>query len=150
MRTFVCLALVAGVGLSLQGCVSSTTVKSENASLAEKSGAVLGGLFAGVAKVGHAIGSTLTEALNAAEREMMASATKKATVSKANRPVKWRSTSKKTGKTTEGTVVAGEIYTKSEGRVCRDIQQVVKKDGETHKETVTACKTQAGWTSAAL
>lgn len=150
MRTYVAVVIAGALGLVSQGCVTTDTLKRDNTTLAEKGGALLGGFFAGIATVGHAIGETFTEILDAAEREMMASATKKATVSKPHQPVKWKSRSKKTGKTTSGTVVAGEIYTKSEGQMCRDIKQVVNKDGETFEDTVTTCKTDAGWTSSAL
>ena len=110
----------------------------------------MGGIFAGFANAGHVIGNALGNVFNEVERQMMASATQRAAQAKANKRISWSSKSQTTGQTTKGYVVPGEIYTKADGRQCRDIKQVIEKESKTYEETKMVCKTATGWEAAAL
>ena len=146
MRFLLIFLFSLGVG----ACATTGSNQENDKSPAAKGGEILGGVFAGIAKVGHAIGNAITDVLDEAERHMLASATKEATTAKANKRVAWSSRSKKTGKVTKGYVVPGEVYTKADGQTCREIKQVVEKDGENLVETKLACKTAKGWETSAI
>jgi surface antigen len=109
-------------------------------------GALIGGLAGGL--IGGAIGAQLDEQ----ERHAMEAALQGATVAKANKKIAWTSPtpSKKSGKKTTGYVIPGEIYTNAAGQKCRNIEQVAEKDGQTIQGKTTACKTEKGWTEAAV
>ncbi|MCO5759902.1 MAG: hypothetical protein EP309_06005 [Gammaproteobacteria bacterium] len=109
-------------------------------------GALIGGLAGGL--IGGAIGAQLDEQ----ERQAMEAAMQRATVAKANQKIAWTSPtpSKKSGKKTTGYVIPGEIYTNAAGQKCRNIEQVAEKDGQTIQGKTTACKTEKGWTEAAV
>jgi surface antigen len=146
MRVF----LIFLVSLGISACTTTGSNHGNDKSPAAKGGEILGGVFAGIAKAGHAIGNAITEVLDEAERHMLASATKQATTSKANQRVAWSSRSKKTGKVTKGYVIPGEVYTRPDGQTCREIKQVVEKDGKNLVETKLACKTAQGWETSAI
>lgn len=109
-------------------------------------GALIGGIAGGV--IGAAIGAQLDEQ----ERIAMEAAMQKAALAKPNQKIAWTSPtpSKKSGKKTTGYVIPGEIYTNTSGQQCRNIEQVAQKDGETIQGKTTACKTNKGWTEAAV
>ena len=109
-------------------------------------GALIGGLAGGL--IGNAIGAYLDEQ----ERIAMEAAMQKAVVAKPNQKIAWTasSPSKKSGVKTKGYVVPGEIYTNASGQQCRNFEQVAEKDGETLQGKVTKCKTDKGWTEAAV
>jgi len=136
--------------LACAGCVTTGSQLENKGSQAGAGNGVLGGLFAGFASAGHAIGNAIGGVLNEVERQLMASATQRASNAKANQRISWSSKSQTTGKTTKGYVVPGEIHTKADGRQCRDIKQVIEKDGKTYEETKLTCKTSTGWEDSAL
>jgi len=138
------------LSLSISACATTGSNHENDNSLATKSGEVIGGVFAGFASVGHAIGNAITDVLDEAERHMLTSATNRAATSKANKRVTWSSRSKKTGKVTKGYVIPGDVYTKADGQTCREIKQVVEKDGKNLEETKLVCKTANGWGPAAI
>lgn len=48
--------------------------------------------------------------------------------------------------TASGWVIpTSDIYRASDGRSCRDLQQVAVKSGKTYEQKVTACRTTSGW-----
>jgi surface antigen len=142
------MALLLSLGIS--ACTTTGTNQEKDKSLATKSGEVIGGVFAGFANMGHAIGNAITDVLDEAERHMLTSATNRAATSKANKRVTWSSRSKKTGKVTKGYVIPGEVYTKADGQTCREIKQVVEKDGKNLEATKLVCKTANGWGPSAI
>ncbi len=109
-------------------------------------GALIGGIAGGI--IGGAIGAQLDEN----ERREMEAAMRRAAVAKPNQKIAWSSPtpSKKSGKKTKGYVIPGEIYTNTSGQKCRNIEQVAEKDGERIQGKTTACKTDKGWTEAAV
>ena len=161
------VALAAGVlSVGLNGCVSTTgsnqatgtavgatggalagAVIANNTGGSPWVGALIGGLAGGI--IGNAIGAYLDEQ----ERQAMDAAMRKAAAeAKPNQKVAWTAPapSKKSGKKTTGYVIPGEIYTNAAGQQCRNIEQVAEKDGQTIQGKTTACKTDKGWTEAAV
>lgn len=131
--------------LAISACTTTGSNQDNDKSLATKGGEVIGGVFAGFSNLGHAIGKAITDVLDEAERHMLASATERAATAKTNKRVAWSSRSKKTGKVTKGYVIPGEVYTKADGQSCREIKQVVEKDGKNLEEKKLMCKTANGW-----
>ncbi len=161
------VALAAGaITVGLSGCVSTTgsnqatgtavgatggaiagAVIANNTGGSPWVGALIGGLAGGI--IGNAIGAYLDEQ----ERQAMDAAMRRAAAeAKPNQKVAWKAPapSKKSGKVTTGYVIPGEIYTNSAGQQCRNIEQVAEKDGQTIQGKTTACKTNKGWTEAAV
>lgn len=126
------------------------TLKRDDVSLVDKGGAVLGRFVGNIKKVGRLVGKKISQVLDAAERQMMADATEKAATAKTSQPVKWKSTSKRTGKKTEGMVIPGDIYTNADGQQCRDMRQIVTKDGATIEDQVRVCNQDNDWGAAAI
>ena len=160
------VALAAGaIVVGLSGCVSTTgsnqatgtavgatggaiagAVIANNTGGSPWVGALIGGLAGGI--IGNAIGAYLDDQ----ERQAMDAAMRRAAEAKPNQKVAWTAPapSKKSGKVTTGYVIPGEIYTNSAGQQCRNIEQVAEKDGQTIQGKTTACKTDKGWTEAAV
>jgi surface antigen len=158
----------AGVGALLGGVIANNS--GNNPFVGAAIGAAIGGL------IGNRIGAYLDEQ----ERKALAAATQRAMTAKANQKIAWKapppktspkvasssrssstsssksSSAKKTtaaaqpAKPAHGYVVPGEIYTKSDGQQCRNIEQVAYKDDKVLKDSTTACKTSSGWQAAAV
>ena len=135
-----------GTAVGATGGALAGAVIAHNSGVNPVIGALIGGIAGGV--IGAAIGAQLDEQ----ERIAMEAAMQKAAVAKPNQKIAWTSPtpSKKSGKKTTGYVIPGEIYTNTSGQQCRNIEQVAEKDGQTIQGKTTACKTNKGWTEAAV
>ncbi len=135
-----------GTAVGATGGALAGAVIAHNSGVNPLIGALIGGIAGGV--IGAAIGAQLDEQ----ERIAMEAAMQKAAVAKPNQKIAWTSPtpSKKSGKKTTGYVIPGEIYTNTSGQQCRNIEQVAEKDGQTIQGKTTACKTNKGWTEAAV
>jgi surface antigen len=135
-----------GTAVGATGGALAGAVIAHNSGVNPLIGALIGGITGGV--IGAAIGAQLDEQ----ERIAMEAAMQRAAVAKPNQKIAWTSPtpSKKSGKKTTGYVIPGEIYTNTSGQQCRNIEQVAEKDGQTIQGKTTACKTNKGWTEAAV
>jgi surface antigen len=135
-----------GTAVGATGGALAGAVIAHNSGANPLIGALIGGIAGGV--IGAAIGAQLDEQ----ERIAMEAAMQRAAVAKPNQKIAWTSPtpSKKSGKKTTGYVIPGEIYTNTSGQQCRNIEQVAQKDGQTIQGKTTACKTNKGWTEAAV
>ncbi len=147
------LAVVTAVlfGAISINCVSTgPQQQAGNGTSSQGSGGLGASIFKSLANMGHAIGNAIGGVLDQVERRMLASATQRAASGEANQRISWQSRSSETGKVTRGYVVPGEIYTQADGRKCRDILQVVEKDGKAIEATTTTCQQGKGWREVAL
>ena len=135
-----------GTAVGATGGALAGAIIANNSGANPLIGALIGGIAVGV--IGAAIGAQLDEQ----ERIAMEAAMQKAAEAKPNQKIAWTSPtpSKKSGKKTTGYVIPGEIYTNTSGQQCRNIEQVAEKDGQTIQGKTTACKTNKGWTEAAV
>ncbi len=146
VKVAVALVLVAGCS----GCVTTGTPVGGEKGQAGKAGSESGGIYGGFASIGHSIGKALGGIFDEVERQFLGSAKQRAANAKTNERITWSARSSKTGKTTKGYVVPGEIYTKADGRQCRQLRQVTQKDGKTYEENSLVCKSGQGWEEATL
>lgn len=147
-----------GTGIGAAGGAVIGAVLAKNLGVSPVLGAVVGGLAGGV--IGNSIGSSLDEQ----ERQQLAGATQRAAAtgrigqrvtwagsrSKPAKPKKAKDTNLATNSQTtpaaSGWVVpTTENYLSSDGRTCRDLEQIAIKDGKTLESKVTACRTGSGW-----
>lgn len=140
------LALIAGSG----GCLTTGSPGGSERSQAGKGVSESDGIYGSLASIGHSIGQALGGMFDEVERRFLSSAQQRAANAKTNERITWSARSSKTGKTTKGYVVPGEVYTKADGRQCRRLRQVTQKDGKTFEENTLVCKTAQGWEEMAL
>lgn len=163
-----CLATTGGSNEATGTAVGTTGGAILGGIIANNTGGntALGALIGGA--IGGIIGNRIGRALDEQERRELARLTERAATAKANKTLVWRGPKKPAPKTastsdsgkkaaakpapepTELRVTAGEIYTKSDGQQCRNIQQVAIKDGKRIEDSATACKTDSGWSAAAV
>ena len=149
MRSVTIVAAVVLIAGSM-GCVTTGSPGGEKGQAGKAGGAESGGIYGGFASIGHSIGKALGGMFDEVERQFLGSAKQKAANAKTNERITWSARSSKTGKTTKGYVVPGEIYTKADGRKCRQLRQVTQKDGKTYEENSLVCKSGQGWEDATL
>jgi hypothetical protein len=109
-----------------------------------RSGTLIGGPYAldvPDGAVDGVIGAGLKDWLTFEERRSLAAASEQAAIAVTGAPVPWQAQGGAHDGTASGSAVAiDDVYRSLRGRICRDVNQSVDKDGKSHAETVTLCR----------
>jgi surface antigen len=153
------IALLAAT-LTLSGCAGMETQQGGGGQ--PVTGAVVGGVLGGLLgyaaggkegavvglAAGGALGYMIGRHLSAREREAMLAASQKAAEQPTRSRAAWQATDAQNPNqvTASGWVTpTTDVYQTADGRRCRDVESVSRKDGRQYVEQATLCETSQGW-----
>ena len=146
--------------LVLGGCAGMETQQGDGGQPVAGAvvGGVIGGLFGYAAggregavvglAAGGALGYMIGRHLSAREREAMFAASQQAAGQPTRSRAAWEATDKQNPNqvTASGWVTpTTDVYQTTDGRRCRDVESVSRKDGRQYVEHATLCESPQGW-----
>lgn len=145
------------LALGLSGCESMETREetgtligvlvgvAAGAAIDGRRGAVIGAMAGGL------LGNRLGHYLDERERRTALAASQEAVKLPTDTPQHWEVRDEESEEVTASGWVTPttDLYARN-GRQCRDVEFVTRKDGEQHVERETLCETEQGWVTASL